>query len=150
MERLVVYETDNGHFSVRPVDWCGIWNAEGKIKECGIRHTAIFENKEDAEWFANSKNAEEQGLLLRLPCNVGDTIYIVPDITTYRLNKLHGHPEHNMIHERTVHSVQIFSNGRYVILTGEGWSRVTSDFYKETWFLTLEEAEQKLKEMEGD
>lgn len=79
MEHLAVFETDKGHFAVRPMEWAGIWNADGKIQECGLRHTAIFATKEDAEWYANMKNSDEQGLLLRLPCKVGDTVYYISE-----------------------------------------------------------------------
>ena len=97
---------------------------------------------------AEYEDAEEQGLLLKLPCKVGDIIYVIPSITNYRLMKLNGHPENNKVYEQIVHSVQMFSNCRYSLITCEGCASVVSDLYKETWFLTKEEAEQKLKEME--
>ena len=75
MERLTIYKTDKARYSVRPIDWEGIWDKQGRIKENGLNHTGIFAEKEDAEFFAKSKNAEEQGRLLILPCKPGDTVY---------------------------------------------------------------------------
>ena len=82
------------------------------------------------------KDAEEQGLILRLPCKVGDTVYrLIP--TTYR------HIESLMIRE--------------FVLTDKGFCFRTektninyscADFGK-TVFLTKEEAEQALAEMKG-
>lgn len=73
-ELLIVCETDNGNYAVRPMNWAGIWNKDGKIVE-HINHIAIFSNKEDAEWYVNTKNAESKGLLLVLPCNKGDMVF---------------------------------------------------------------------------
>lgn len=75
MERLIVYETDKGNYAVRPEQWAGIIDKNGRIKECGLNHTAIFHYKKDAEWYADAKNAEEQGLLLRLPVAEGSTVF---------------------------------------------------------------------------
>ena len=67
MSRLIVCETDKGNYAVRPLSWAGIWDSDGKIKEFGLNHTAVFCWKEYAEWYANMKNAEEQELLSVLP-----------------------------------------------------------------------------------
>lgn len=76
MERLIICETDRGRYAVRPMDWAGIWNEKGKIKE-SLNHLALFIEKEDAEKFVEWKEAEEQGRLLKLNCAVGDTVYAV-------------------------------------------------------------------------
>lgn len=76
MEKLTVFQTDKGRYSVRPIDWEGIWDKQGRIQESGIHHIAIFEEKEEAEFFAKTKNMEEQGKLLILPCKPGDTVYV--------------------------------------------------------------------------
>jgi hypothetical protein len=99
---------------------------------------------------ADYEDAEEQGLLLRLPCKVGDTIYVIPSWANYRLNKSFGHAENNRVYTQIVHSVKMWSNGRYSLTTCDGFQSVVSDFYKETWFLTKEEAEQVLAEMKKE
>lgn len=83
-----------------------------------------------AEKLADYEDAEEHGLLLRLPCRVGDTIYIV----------FYNHT----IGERKVVSF---------IMIAEGWAVKTTDWiylftdFGETVFLTREKAKSKLKEM---
>lgn len=80
---------------------------------------------------ADYEDAEEQGLLLRLPCKVGDTIYIV----------FYNHT----IGEREVVSFRMIAKG-WAVKTND-WSYLFTDFGK-TVFLTRAEAEAKLKEME--
>lgn len=67
------------------------------------------------------EDAEEQGLLLRLPCKVGDTVY---------------HIAGRRILE--VENVDLF----FLLLS------VAEGMFGKTVFLTCEEAEAKLKEME--
>ena len=78
------------------------------------------------------EDLEEQGLLLRLPCKVGDNIYII----------FHNHT----IGKSTVVSFRMIAKG-WAVKTGD-WSYLFTDFGK-TVFLTKEEAEAKLAEMEG-
>lgn len=78
MERLTIYETDRGRYTVRPMSWARIWNEKGQIKEA-LNHLALFIEKEDAEKFVEWKEAEEQGKLLKLPCAVGDTVYVLAE-----------------------------------------------------------------------
>lgn len=85
-----------------------------------------------AEKLKNYEDAEEQGLLLRLPCKVGDTIYIV----------FHNHT----IGKSTVVSFKMIAEG-WAVKTND-WSYLFTDFGK-TVFLTKSEAEAKLKEMRG-
>lgn len=96
------------------------------------------------------EDLEEQGLILRLPCKVGDTIYKIPSKVNFELNIMHNHPEINRVYEQVVYSVEMFSNDRYFIRTCDGIDGVVSDFYKETWFLTKEEAEAALEKMKGE
>ena len=65
------------------------------------------------------EDAEEQGLLLRLPCKVGDTVYIITQKQT--------------VEPRTADMMFI----------GVLW-----ELYGEEWFATKEEAEQKLESMQ--
>ena len=67
------------------------------------------------------EDADEQGLLLRLPCKVGDTVYLIK------------------------------SDGKVVPRTADmQFLGILWDYYGKEWFLTQTEAEQKLKEMESD
>lgn len=84
------------------------------------------------------EDAEEQGLLLRLPCKVGDTVYV---------------PTRNFVSELRIILISIerdniffhwrLNTGIYPNLDG-----FTSSYIGKMVFFTCEEAEAKLKEME--
>lgn len=107
----------------------------------------IDRNKWIAKKCDEYARAEEQGLLLRLPCKVGDTVYIILasyfDIGTYNIKYA----------KADVRDFAHFTScGFCVVATSKVFGRLTipfSDFGK-TVFLTKTEAEQKLKEMDGD
>lgn len=90
---------------------------------------------------AEYENAEEQGLLLRLPCKVGDSIY---------------QPIRSLINEyKTIGLVfDITSNEWLYEVSYEidgNWYKTVCDFKSigKTVFLTKEEAEQALKQIGG-
>ena len=88
------------------------------------------------------EDLEEQGLLLRLSCNVGDTVYCIEDkkiwdcivdkVTISRTNGV-------WFEVKTPKSMPDISAIEY-----------TENAFGKTVFLTKSEAEQKLKEMESD
>ena len=89
------------------------------------------------------EDAEEQGLLLKLPCKVGDTIYCItpyvkePIITTHVLQM----------------NIKQFYNKRIIvrinIMNKMGESCYFLDDIGKKIFLSREEAEAKLKELRG-
>lgn len=86
------------------------------------------------------KKLEEQGLLLKLPCKVGDTVYIPIDID----HKIHigvceGFKKDKHAGRGMLVEVK-YENGF------KSWEEFSS--FGKTTFLTQEEAEAKLKEME--
>lgn len=83
---------------------------------------------------ADYEDAEEQGLLLRLPCKVGDVVYYI--------NFSQGKVEEDTVME---YSLETFD--WYVRLRHSKW--VHLDMFKINFYLTKEEAEQKLSEMKG-
>ena len=103
---------------------------------------------------AEYENLEEQGLLKILPCGIGADVYIVPSKVNYELNLLSHHAENNRVYHQNVKNITFTSRGWYMecdkdLLYGTGGILVDK-FYKETWFLSQTEAEQKLEEMESD
>ena len=92
---------------------------------------------------ADYENAEEQGLLLRLPCKFGDKLY---RITPYAKEPI-----------ITTHVLQInikqFFNGKIIVridvMDKIGESCYFLDDIGKKIFLSREEAEAKLAEMEG-
>lgn len=100
------------------------------------------------------EDAEEQGLLLRLLCGIGADVYIIPSKVNYELNILNQHPENNKVYHQKVASVTFTEKGWYIECDKDreyGTGRILPEkMYKETWFLSQEEAEAKLKEMESE
>ena len=94
------------------------------------------------------KQLEEQGLLLRLPCKVGDILYVngilgVGEAEEYKVIRVDYHS--NLATKRSEFYIE-------ALLVSD--PRNSIGFYDKeigkTVFLTKEEAEQKLKEMESD
>ena len=86
------------------------------------------------------RKLEEQGLLLKLPCKVGDKVYSVT---------------RGFISKYIICSIQKYTEGFFFNWKcEEGFYANTRGFTEfeigKTVFLTKEEAEQKLKEMESD
>ncbi len=98
------------------------------------------------------EDAEEQGLLLRLLCGIGADVYIIPSKVNYELNILSQHPENNKVYHQKVALVTFTEKGWYIECDKDweyGTDRILPEkMYKETWFLSQEEAEAKLAEME--
>ena len=96
----------------------------------------------------NYKDLEEQGLLLRLPCKVGDTIYVngilgVGEVEEYKVIRVDYHS--NLATKRSEFYIEA--------LLASAPENSIGFYDKEigkTVFLTKAEAEQKLKEMECD
>ena len=115
MERLTDKNAVGNYFYPKCFEKCDGLGASSKCDNCEIM-TSVCEK------LGKYEDLEEQGLLLRLPCHIGDSIYSVIEdgLTIVELK---------------------FSLDFYV--------KRKNDFGK-TVFLTKEEAEQKLKEMESD
>lgn len=85
------------------------------------------------------EDAEEQGLLLRLPCKVGDTVWIIP--------KYNGVPLGFVIFDK-VQMIGFTSKGIHLKTRNHHEHNKTYILGK-TAFLAKEEAEAKLKELKG-
>lgn len=101
---------------------------------------------ESVDQWEEYKTLDKQGKLLKLPCAVGDTVYVIPSETNYKLNIISEHSENNRVYEQIVNRIEI-SNTGYLLATCDGMASVVDTFYKKTWFLTKEEAEAALKEL---
>lgn len=101
------------------------------------------EHEQLAEWLEelkSYKDAEEQGLFVRLPCKVGDTVYV---------------PTRNFVSELRITMVSVnmheayfswmLNSGIYPNLDGFSKSKLGKSV-----FLTREEAEKKLDEMKNE
>ena len=110
-----------------------------ECERCGdtIWRLPDYGNGSPTEKLADYEDAEEQGLLLRLPCPIGTTVYN----TTWWDDVQEKVKVDGKTFYRTVHKHKV-SKSTFSLLD-------IYDFGK-TVFLTKAEAEQKLKEMERD
>ena len=107
--------------------------------KCAEQHEKLAEFLEELKYY---KNLEEQGLLVRLPCKVGDTVY--------RVNVGAKQP----IIPMTVSEIHFlcYKNERAVRFDAIGKEDMGESCYRledigRIVFLTREEAEKKLEEM---
>lgn len=77
------------------------------------------------------KEKSEKGLLLELPCKVGDTVWCLVSLST-------------KIVECEVLWIEKHRNGVMLFVLNGGWGDVVLANLGEKWFLTKEEAEKKL------
>ena len=103
---------------------------------------SCYSTRRIIERLAEYEDLEEQGLLLRLPCKVGSTLYqpISNRINEYKAIGLCFDITRNEFMYEVAYQI------------GLEWYKTTCDFdcINKTVFLTKEEAEQKLKEMESE
>ena len=94
------------------------------------------------------ERAEEQGLLVRLPCKVGDDVYIIPSPPIYGLNIFYGCENVNRVYHQHIESITFAGSHWYATGRNEYKEKVLNDTaFGTTWFLTREEAKKKLEEM---
>ena len=126
------------------IDYCKLHCDFGKSNECFFQDKSKCYEKNIYEKLREYENLAEQGLLLRLPCKVGDTIYEV----SYENREF-------VIKEHIVKEF-IYRTYRFprieIYCENENGFLVCNNIGKldEFLFLTQAEAEQKLKEMESD
>lgn len=117
--RLIMVKQDNGEYI--PAYW-----DEDNFK--AIKKLADYED------------LEEQGLLVRLPCKVGDTVYV----------KLSAYCKTKYAEAQVRDYTYFISCGFCVVVTSEKFDKQSIPFseFGKSIFLTREEAEKALEEME--
>lgn len=106
------------------------------------------------EKLADYEDLEEQGLLVRLPVKIGDDIYKIPSKANYDLNVLNGYKANNRVYHQKVYSI-VFSQRGWLVQCDKDSIYAPNVIcvdveYGKTWFLTSEEAEKKLEEIQND
>lgn len=100
------------------------------------------------------EDLEEHGLLARLPVKIGDDIYKIPSKANYDLNVLNGYKANNRVYHQKVYSIVFSQRGWFVQCDKDSIyapNVICVDVeYGKTWFLTREEAEKKLEEMNNN
>ena len=134
--------------TTRNIAGVAVYKHPFECERCGetIWRLPDYGNGSPTEKLADYEDAEEQGLLLRLPCKVGDTVY--------RINKGAKEPVIKM-RVLQIYFKQLHKNRTIIRIDaindkdmGES-CYLLEDFGKKV-FLTQAEAEQKLKEIESD
>lgn len=83
------------------------------------------------------------------PIKLGDTIFVIPNKVNFKLNVMSNLSQNNRVYEQVIDHIQIWKDD-YMLYTCDGLYAVRSKSYKDIWFLTKEEAEQKLKELKSN
>lgn len=97
-----------------------------------------------AEWLEKSKeyqHLEEQGRLVKLPCKVGDVVYV----------KMASYRKTHYVEAEVRDFVHFISCGFCAVVTSKYFDKENIPFseFGKTIFLTKEEVEAKLKELRG-
>lgn len=110
----------------------------------GKSKKSILLTDEDCDKWHEYKDLEEQGLLLKLPCKVGDKVYdvVLCDDGIHRIKEMHvgNISPYGSVYNGKLWHVFLADDYTYAY-------RTFSDFGK-TCFLSTEEAEKALAEME--
>ena len=136
------------------------------IRECGDKlckdicddiecNCSKCELEKVLEKLADYEDLEEQGLLVRLPCKVGDTVWVVTSpINVFDYDKYDGDAEYE-VYESFLSSVSYYASGEQFRI----YAKVTNSFiaayfrecdFGESIFFTRKEAEKKLEEMRAN
>jgi hypothetical protein len=108
------------------------------------KHTKAYDR------LAELEDKIEQGYIKILPVKAGDKIYVVPSKASYGINRMHKtFRENNRVYTQTVDEIRFFKDGVYMVYSCEYQQNHHSELLGETWFLTYEQAENRLKEMEA-
>ena len=91
----------------------------------------------------------EQGYIKILPVKAGDKIYVVPSKVNFDLNRINRYHEHNRVYEQTVDEIRFFHKDIYMVFSCDYLENHRGAALGETWFLTREEAEKRLKELQN-
>ena len=107
------------------------------------------------EKLKRDEDAEEQGLLLRLPCKVGDTVWVVTSPFNVFDDIEYDENMKDEVYEAFISSVTFYECGEQYRIYAKATNHFIGAYFRKcdfgkTVFLTKEEAEAKLKEMEGE
>lgn len=104
------------------------------------------------EKLADYEDLEEQGLLVRLPCKVGDTVWVVTSPINV-FDECDGAAEYE-VYESFLSSVTYYASGEQFRIYAKVTNSFIAAYFREcdfgkSIFFTREEAKKKLKEMEN-
>ena len=144
MERLTEMQSAGYDLKELNGEWCNKYCEKQKAQTC--RKCGIYQA---IQKLAEYEDLEEQGLLLRLPCKIGDTIWDndCGKPCAYTITGFSFGTGENFIDEPVSLKEIVYYYSNY---NGSITGSFAVSIIGETIFLTKAEAEQKLKEMESD
>lgn len=154
MERLtertadgILVKENHGENGLRTFYQCFEEKPNDKYTNCDGGYCAI-------EKLAAYEDAEEQELLLRLPCKVGDTVYVVTSPFNVFDDIEYDENMKDEVYEAYVSSVSFYESGEQYRIYAKVTNHFIGVYFRECdfgkiVFLTKNEAEAKLAEMEG-
>lgn len=142
--------------TTRNIAGVAVYKNPFECERCGetIWRLPDYGNGSPTEKLAAYEDAEEQGLLLRLPCKVGDTVYVVTSPFNVFDDIEYDENMKDEVYEAYVSSVSFYESGEQYRIYAKVTNHFIGAYFREcdfgkTVFLTKEEAEVKLAEMEG-
>lgn len=134
MERLTDSNAAGNFFYPKCLKKCDGFGASSKCDNCEIA-TSICEK------LGKYEDLEEQGRLVKLPCKVGDVVYV----------KMASYCKTHYVEAEVRDFVHFISCGFCVVVTSKYFDKENIPFseFGKTIFLTKEKAEAKLKELRG-
>lgn len=101
------------------------------------------------------EDLEEQGRLLKLPCKVGDTVYVVTSSFNVFDDIEYGENMKDEVYESCVSSITFYKSGEQYRIYAKETNHFIGAYFREcdfgkNVFLTKSEAEAKLKELRGN
>lgn len=103
---------------------------------------------------ADYEDLEEQGRLIKLPCKVGDTVYVVTSPFNVFDDIEYDENMKDEVYESYVSSITFYECGEQYRIYAKATNHFIGAYFREcdfgkTVFLTKSEAEAKLKELKG-
>lgn len=142
MERLT-FVTEEGEVLFHPED---LPEDEGMtIRQLAI-HGRWEELNQIAEKLTNMEQMEEHGILVRLPCRVGDTVYTL----SYRFTCIHSYDCKVYQKWKCEDNIPCEYEKKLYYVKETKFGIAMLNFIGKTVFLTREEAEKKLEELQND
>lgn len=104
---------------------------------------------------ADYEDLEEQGRLLKLPCKVGDTVYVVTSPFNVFDDIEYDENMKDEVYESYVSSITFYECGEQYRIYAKATNHFIGAYFREcdfgkTVFLAKSEAEAKLKELKGE
>lgn len=128
---------------------CSIcWNCDIPPRKCQYISDAL-------EKLADYEDLEEQGRLIKLPCKVGDTVYVVTSPFNVFDDIEYDENMKDEVYESYVSSITFYECGEQYRIYAKATNHFIGAYFREcdfgkTVFLAKSEAEAKLKELRGE